>query len=77
MRIIYRMVDIGSIFNGVAASITMAGPPLLSVIWFPVHERTTATALAAGASYLGTGVSFLSGEENILVDLSAGSCYIV
>lgn len=48
---------------------TMAAPPLLSVTWFPLHERTTATAIAAGAGYVGTGLGFIAGKlGNSLVD---------
>ncbi|XP_067935939.1 solute carrier family 49 member 4-like [Watersipora subatra] len=55
------LVVIGSLFNGLTACITMAAPPLLSVIWFPLSERTTATALSSMAGYMGTGMAFLTG----------------
>ena len=46
---------VGSVFNGVTACITMAAPPLLSALWFPTSERTTATAIGANGGYIGTG----------------------
>ena len=58
-----RVMVFGSVFNGVAASITMAAPSLLSVIWFPLNERTTATALGAASGYVGTGVAFVAGRS--------------
>ena len=37
----------------------MGGPPLLSALWFPVHERTKATAFACVANGIGVAVSFI------------------
>ena len=31
----------------------MAGPPLLSNVWFPPHERITATAVSTLLNYMG------------------------
>lgn len=35
-------------------------PPVLSSLWFPVHERATATAIMATANTLGTAVGFVT-----------------
>ena len=37
----------------------MALGPLISAAWFPPHQRTTSTALASLAPYVGTGLSFI------------------
>ena len=39
----------------------MAMGPLLSAVWFPPHQRTTATAIASLSSYVGAGMSFIIG----------------
>ncbi|XP_067935944.1 solute carrier family 49 member 4-like [Watersipora subatra] len=49
----------GCLLSGIAACLAFAGPPLLSVIWFPVAERTTATALASMSTHFGAGLSFI------------------
>lgn len=71
------MVLFGSIFCGVASTVTMAGSPLLSVIWFPLRERTTATALAAGSASVGVGISFLTGLSDFFYFLSIKHSHIV
>jgi FLVCR family MFS transporter len=48
------------VFNGIAGTVETLSPPVLSAIWFPVHERATATALMATANTLGTCVGFLT-----------------
>ena len=52
---------LGQFFNGMAGPVTQAGPPVLSSIWFPPHERTTATALSSLAGSMGIAVSFVIG----------------
>ncbi|XP_025082550.1 disrupted in renal carcinoma protein 2 homolog [Pomacea canaliculata] len=56
-------MHLGSILNGLGGPVTMAGPAVLSAVWFPTHERTTATAIGAIMSGLGNGVSFLLGPQ--------------
>lgn len=58
----FRTMHLGSILNGLGGPVTMAGPAVLSAVWFPTHERTTATAIGAIMSGLGNGVSFLLGR---------------
>jgi FLVCR family MFS transporter len=43
-----------------SGTVETLSPPVLSAIWFPVNERTTATALMATANTLGTCVGFLT-----------------
>ena len=47
----------------------MAGPPLVSAVWFPPHQRTTSTAYLSATAYLGIAVSFLIGPL-IVTDLN-------
>ena len=47
---------------GAAGSMSIAAAPLTSVLWFPVDERTTATAAATMAGYVGIGLAFITGE---------------
>ena len=44
--------------NGLAGTLESLAPPVLSALWFPVHERATATAVMATANTLGTAVGF-------------------
>ena len=39
----------------------MALGPLISAVWFPPHQRTTSTAIASLASYVGAGLAFIIG----------------
>ncbi|XP_038058043.1 solute carrier family 49 member 4 homolog isoform X2 [Patiria miniata] len=61
-NVIWSM-NIGMIFVGLSNPILLAGPPLLSSVWFPPHQRTTATAIASQCSYLGIGMSYLVGPQ--------------
>ncbi|CAH1773429.1 unnamed protein product [Owenia fusiformis] len=56
------LINLGHALNGFAGPIVMGAPPVLSVTWFPPHERTTATAISTvfGAGF-GTAVSFVIG----------------
>lgn len=56
-----RTMAIGQFFNGLAGPVTQAGPPVLSSLWFPPSQRTTATALSSLTGSLGIAVSFLIG----------------
>ena len=50
-----------ALINGIAAIVPFAGPSLVSAVWFPVNQRTTATAIASIFNYLGFAFSFLLG----------------
>lgn len=52
----------GQFLNGLAGPVAMAVPPVVSVVWFPVKQRTTATAAAAFPNGIGVALSFLTGR---------------
>lgn len=54
-------VNIGQFFNGLGGPVAMGIAPVLSVAWFPPHQRTTATATATAFNYLGVAVAYLIG----------------
>ena len=49
----------GQLMIGFGGPVMMAGPVLLSALWFPPHQRTTSTAIGTAASYLGPAVAYL------------------
>ena len=51
----------GVAFNSIGGPIAMASGPIISAAWFPPHQRTTSTALASLAPYIGSGLSFIIG----------------
>ena len=55
-------MHVGAILNGVAEVVTISAPPLLSALWFPANQRTTATAIAAVPSGFGVAATFLIGK---------------
>ena len=57
-----------------AGPVTMGGAPLLSAIWFPVHQRTTATAIGVLSGTLGVAVSFIIGNLIGVLQPSATFC---
>ena len=60
MPLLYLSYSCALIF-GMAAIVPFAGPSLVSAVWFPPDQRTTATALASTFNYLGFALSFLLG----------------
>lgn len=44
-----------------AGPVAMCAPPLISAVWFPPRQRTTATAVTALATYYGLAFSFVIG----------------
>lgn len=62
------------VLNGLSAPGIALAPPILSAAWFPVHERTTATAIMTTMNYLGTSVGFVLGP--LVVDASAAPAVI-
>ena len=57
-----RFMHIGQLFNGVGGPVSMGGPPVFSAVWFPVHQRTTATAIAASLNGLGVSIAYIIGK---------------
>jgi len=53
------MSMIGMFFNGLAGTVETFAPPVISMAWFPTHERSTATGIMATANYIGSAVGFL------------------
>ena len=57
-----RLIWLGGFILGGTNGIFMAAPPLVSVLWFPVQERTTATSIGTAASFIGGSLNFLAGR---------------
>ena len=54
-------MHIGQLLNGLGGPCG-GMPPVLSVTWYPVKERVTATGLAAIAAYAGIGMAYIIGN---------------
>ncbi|XP_041459022.1 solute carrier family 49 member 4 homolog [Lytechinus variegatus] len=54
-------MNIGHIFIGLSGPVLMSAVTAISATWFPTNERTTATAIAATAPYIGLAGSFIIG----------------
>ncbi|XP_062521351.1 solute carrier family 49 member 4 homolog [Corticium candelabrum] len=52
---------VGLFLNGLAGPVAMSAPPLISAVWFPPGQRTTATAVTALSAYYGLSFSFVIG----------------
>ena len=53
----------------------MGVSPLISAVWFPPHERTTATGISTTFNYFGVGLGFLIGrhfEQVVFEDYTIG-----
>jgi FLVCR family MFS transporter len=57
-----RLANAGAFLNGAAGPVAMAASPVLSSVWFPPNERTTATAISSTLNYLGVALSFVVGK---------------
>ncbi|XP_059142167.1 solute carrier family 49 member 4 homolog [Physella acuta] len=55
------LINAGQFINGIAGTVPISGPALLSGLWFPPNQRATATALSTVLGYLGACVSFIVG----------------
>ena len=55
------LAHFGAIFNSIGGPLAMALGPLISAAWFPPYQRTTSTAIASLAPYVGTGLAFIIG----------------
>ncbi|GFO47080.1 disrupted in renal carcinoma protein 2 homolog [Plakobranchus ocellatus] len=53
--------NIAQVLCGVSSVLPYGAVSLLSSLWFPVTQRTTATALSTFAGYAGMGLSFIIG----------------
>ena len=52
-------IHTGQILNAVSGPLVMSTPTVLSQLWFPANQRTTATASAVLANNLGSALGFL------------------
>ncbi|XP_046358742.2 solute carrier family 49 member 4 homolog isoform X1 [Haliotis rufescens] len=55
------LINIAAILNGVAGTVSFAGPSLVSATWFPPHQRATATAVSTVLGYMGISGGFIIG----------------
>lgn len=62
------LINIGQILNGVAGVIVTGAPSLLSAVWFPTNQRTTATSIAILCNFMGICLGFLLGP--VVLDTS-------
>ena len=67
-RLFLASCHICSILNGIAGVTIMAAPPLISSLWFPQNERTTATSINQAGNMLGNGLSMLIGPALVMVN---------
>ncbi|XP_071505804.1 solute carrier family 49 member 4 homolog [Diadema antillarum] len=65
-------MNLGHVFIGLAGPVSMAAPTTISAAWFPVRERTTATAISATFQIVGIAASFLIGPQ-IVGDFTSGN----
>ena len=63
-----RLMNVGQALNGLAGPIAMGGPPAVSAVWFPPHQRTTATSIGTFFGMLGTAAGFLIGNSGPDID---------
>ena len=61
MYLFLRLIHIGQFFNGLGGPVLMAACPVISALWFPEYQRTTATAMSSGFAALGASLSFIAG----------------
>ena len=54
----YWSLVIGQSLNGMAGPVIMNAPPQLAAEFFPLHQRTTATAIAWGAQLIGVALGY-------------------
>ena len=62
-----------AIVFGTASIVPFGGPSLVSAVWFPLYQRTTATAIASTFNWLGVALSFLLGPY-IVTNPEYGPC---
>ena len=58
-----RWQQAGQVLISVAGPATMCIPSTLSVAWFPVHQRVSATAASVIASGVGASMPFFIGKH--------------
>ena len=68
----FRTANIGQFFIGLAGPFLVQGPSLISAVWFPPHQRTTATAISSIAMEVGMAASFIVGPL-VVTDIKLGN----
>ncbi|XP_060602801.1 solute carrier family 49 member 4-like [Ruditapes philippinarum] len=71
------LIAIGQGLNGIATSVTMCIPTVVSKTWFKVTERTTATAVSALAAALGAAAAYLFGPLTVSMPKLNGTSVIL
>ncbi|XP_070174346.1 solute carrier family 49 member 4-like [Littorina saxatilis] len=66
------LTHVGQFLNGLGGPVAMAAPPILSAVWFPPEERTTATAIGTVLNYLGVAASFVMGWTMNFLSMTEG-----
>ena len=56
-----RLAHLGSVANGFAGPVCFAGGLVVSGTWFPLKERTLATAFATIMGYIGAALCYIVG----------------
>nr|KAG5703789.1 hypothetical protein BaRGS_009587 [Batillaria attramentaria] len=55
------LMHFGHFLNGLGGPVAMGGPAFVSAVWFPLHERATATAIGTAMNYMGVAIAFVLG----------------
>jgi len=68
----FWLIVLGQALNAAVGPIVMALPPKISAVWFPVDERTTATAITGFSNSVGSVIGFAYGffvhtSEHIII----------
>ena len=58
----HRLTHAGQLLCGLSGPVVMGGTPVISTVWFPENQRTSATAFATVMGGMGTAVSFVLGN---------------
>ena len=64
-------INLGQFLLMAGGPVVFGAPGLVSATWFPVNERTTATAIATLAGYFGTAVAFTVGPAMVPSEIPA------
>ena len=71
-----RLINIGQITNGLMGCAVVSGAPIISAVWFPVHQRTTATGITFALGGLGPALSSVIGTNYYILSSSNVTRYM-
>ena len=57
------LIHMGQFVIGIGGPVAQSSATVISSTWFPANQRTTATAIASLAAYVGTAISFVIGPS--------------